>query len=293
VTIRIHDGVELTAVPVRVAPREDVALLRTEPRLAGVPCVPLRRDTAGAGTEVFAVGAPTSLALAFSLTRGIVSGYPLFGGHRRMQTDAPVSPGNSGGPLVDGDGAALGVVSSKITSAHAEGLAFAVPLPEALAALALRVGDATDPALLTEKATVARSAAAPALTDTADPVPSLVPGGDAVPGGAADGENAGEGAAPNRHAGAKTPGYIKAMRWGGVAVASGGALVVLGTYATYAANKPTHGQFDGLRTWNTVGWTAAIAGAGAFVLSYVLQPAASKHVSLHVSPMDVHLEGAF
>src|SRR5262249_42655270 len=151
--------------PVRVSAREDVALLRTEKRLVDQRCLPLRTDTAAAGTEGYAGGAPASLALAVSLTRGLLSGYPPVAQRRRPQTDAPVNPGNSGGPLVDGAGAALGVVSFKLASVKVEGLAFAVPIPEALHALNLHVGDRTDARLLTETREVEARAASPAVVD--------------------------------------------------------------------------------------------------------------------------------
>lgn len=45
---------------------------------------------------------------------------------RFLQTDATVNPGSSGGPMLDGDGYAIGVVRSKL--ARAEGAGFAIPI---------------------------------------------------------------------------------------------------------------------------------------------------------------------
>jgi S1-C subfamily serine protease len=75
------------------------------------------------GEQVFVIGHPEGLN--FSLSNGIIS---------RMQGDvvqisAPVSPGNSGGPVYDARGELLGVVSSKLDrtySPNAENLSFAV-----------------------------------------------------------------------------------------------------------------------------------------------------------------------
>src|SRR3972149_6047112 len=48
------------------------------------------------------------------------------GGGRYIQTNATMNPGNSGGPLVDREGYALGVVRMKL--ADAEGVGFAIPI---------------------------------------------------------------------------------------------------------------------------------------------------------------------
>lgn len=44
-----------------------------------------------------------------------------------LQTTAPINPGTSGGPLVDGVGAVVGVNEMKLVGAGIEGLAFAIP----------------------------------------------------------------------------------------------------------------------------------------------------------------------
>jgi S1-C subfamily serine protease len=45
-----------------------------------------------------------------------------------IQTDAAVSPGNSGGPLIDDCGRVVGLISSQISAPGAENLAFAIPI---------------------------------------------------------------------------------------------------------------------------------------------------------------------
>jgi S1-C subfamily serine protease len=295
-TLRLHDGSEMQAVPVRISQREDVALLRPVKPVSGRRCLPLRTDRATLGSEVYAVGAPASLALAFSLTRGIVSGYPAITDRSRLQTDAPVNPGNSGGPIVDATGAALGVVSFKVASTRVEGLAFAVPIRETLAALNLEVGDRTDPALLDETETSIADVSRPvaATVDTPDPVPSVDPEGERRR--AEERRAAGEREQQREQAAAedaRTPWFIPALRWGGVGLFAAGSLAVLGTVATYNGTTTTEAGFSGLRTWNTVGWTAMGVGAAGFVGSFVLRPLVLKNVALRVSPTGVGWEGAF
>jgi S1-C subfamily serine protease len=59
-----------------------------------------------------------------SVTSGIFSGFR----EDFIQTNAQVSPGNSGGPLVTADGEVVGVNTKKIVDEYAEGLGFAIPI---------------------------------------------------------------------------------------------------------------------------------------------------------------------
>jgi S1-C subfamily serine protease len=304
-TLRLHDGTEVTAVPVRVAKREDVALLRTEPPLKDRRCLPLRTDAALAGTEVYAVGAPASLALAFSLTRGIVSGYPMLEEHRRLQTDASVNPGNSGGPIVDGGGAALGVVSFKLVSAKLQGLAFAVPVSEALRALGLHQGEATDPRLLREKAEVEAEAAAATFSDKPDAVTSLDPEGDRERAEererqeeredelAKEEKARQEQAAEEADRARRTPAFIPVMKWGGLALTGIGLAGVLITVNDVDKSTTTQAEFNKLRTWNTIAWSAAAIGAGSFALSFVLPPFVLRKTAVQVGPTGVGMAATF
>jgi S1-C subfamily serine protease len=128
VAVRMHSGLELSATVVRVDPQQDVALIRLPGR--GHPCVSVAiRATPGVGTDLFAIGSPTGEDLAFSVTKGVISGLREWQGKRYIQTDAALNPGNSGGPLFSSDGKVVGIVSWKIAAPGFEGLAFGVPIP--------------------------------------------------------------------------------------------------------------------------------------------------------------------
>ncbi|HWG49349.1 MAG TPA: serine protease [Candidatus Acidoferrales bacterium] len=76
------------------------------------------------GEQIFVIGHPEGLN--FSVSNGIVSRMP---GNDVLQISAPVSPGNSGGPVYDEYGNLLGVVTSKVDRSldpEAENLNFAV-----------------------------------------------------------------------------------------------------------------------------------------------------------------------
>ena len=83
------------------------------------------------GEFVLAFGSP--FGFAHSVSFGIVSS-PLretdYGPYRYIQTDAPVNPGNSGGPLVDLQGNLVGINTLIYSlSGGNEGVGFALPVP--------------------------------------------------------------------------------------------------------------------------------------------------------------------
>jgi S1-C subfamily serine protease len=76
------------------------------------------------GERIFVIGHPEGLN--FSVSNGIVSRTP---GNDVLQVSAPISPGNSGGPVYDEYGNLLGIVTSKVARSmepEAENLNFAV-----------------------------------------------------------------------------------------------------------------------------------------------------------------------
>jgi len=114
---------------VGVHAESDLALLKID--AGGLPALRLGGShVVSQGELVFAVGAPQGLAS--TITMGIVSsaarqinGDSLF---LFIQTDAPINPGSSGGPLVNADGEVVGINTFILTgSGGNEGLGFAVP----------------------------------------------------------------------------------------------------------------------------------------------------------------------
>ncbi len=109
--------------------RSDLALLKIE--ATNLPFISLRDNTrVRQGELVFAVGSPEGLR--DSVTMGVVSSAarqtetndPIF----YIQTDAPLNPGNSGGPLVDIDGNLIGINTFMLSAGGgSEGLGFAIP----------------------------------------------------------------------------------------------------------------------------------------------------------------------
>ncbi|SFC43212.1 serine protease, S1-C subfamily, contains C-terminal PDZ domain [Halobiforma haloterrestris] len=121
--VRDADEVELqftdeqwrTATVLGTDEYSDLAVLEVDDFPDVVDGLSLADERPAVGQEVVALGNP--LGLDASITQGIVSGVDRslpsptgFSIPAAIQTDAPVNPGNSGGPLVDLEGSVLGVV---------------------------------------------------------------------------------------------------------------------------------------------------------------------------------------
>ncbi len=145
VRVRQRDGTIRTASVVRRDEDHDVAILKTDGE--NHVCLPLDNTLPNPGAEIYAIGAPVEDQLAFSVSKGIVSGVREIKGKLLIQTDASVNPGNSGGPLVNMNGGVAGVVSSKLSGPGIEGLGFAVPASVSLARLNLIAGTKTTVAI--------------------------------------------------------------------------------------------------------------------------------------------------
>ena len=79
------------------------------------------------GEPVLAFGSP--LGLQGSVSTGVVSSIrddPFGAGFKEIQTDAAANPGNSGGPLVNHKGEAVGIVTFKLVGS--ENINFAIPI---------------------------------------------------------------------------------------------------------------------------------------------------------------------
>ena len=98
------------------------------------------------GNTVFTVGSPMGATYAGTVTKGILSGKDrlvetstsnnLLNSEsyivKVLQTDAAISPGNSGGPLVNLAGDVIGITSLKLVDEEVEGMGFAIPIEDAM-----------------------------------------------------------------------------------------------------------------------------------------------------------------
>lgn len=140
--IRLYDGRELPACVVGADAPTDIALIKVDAP-GPLPILPLGdSDGVRVGETVVAIGNP--YGFNHSVTAGIVSAkervvdratlheapaqdlYSFF-----IQTDASINLGNSGGPLIDANGAVIGV-NAAFWAGHplqpAQGIGFAIPI---------------------------------------------------------------------------------------------------------------------------------------------------------------------
>lgn len=138
VSVRFSSGAREEAEVVGEDPSTDVAVLRVNaPEETLKPLTLGDSDSVGVGDPVIAIGNPLNVGI--SVTTGIVSGlgrpidapngYTISGA---VQTDAALSSGNSGGPLLDSRGEVIGINSLSAAAPGfgtvAQGLNFAVPI---------------------------------------------------------------------------------------------------------------------------------------------------------------------
>ena len=131
ITVKLASGEEYPASLVGADPQTDVAVIKIEADNL-VPAVLGNSDNVQVGESVIAVGNPLG-TLGGTVTNGIISGMNrsinVQGREMTlMQTNAAVSPGNSGGGLFNASGELIGIVNAKSAGDNAEGLGFAIPV---------------------------------------------------------------------------------------------------------------------------------------------------------------------
>jgi len=121
-----HDSKSYTATIADVSPTHDLALLTISSKVNGITAARVKPSP---GQQILVVGAP--LGLTETITTGVVSAIRArVGGPGTMiQFDAPVNPGNSGGPVVNTRKEVVGIADAK--AQDAEGIGLAVPIQTA------------------------------------------------------------------------------------------------------------------------------------------------------------------
>jgi S1-C subfamily serine protease len=124
-TVQVYqdEGAQLTGTIEQALPDIDLALIDVT---ANIPALKQSSDTPRAGSAVVVIGSP--LGLGGSVTTGAVSALREQNGINFIQFSAPISPGNSGGPLVNSAGEVIGITELKSVAFGAEGIALAIPV---------------------------------------------------------------------------------------------------------------------------------------------------------------------
>jgi S1-C subfamily serine protease len=175
---------------VGVAPDNDIAVLQIDAPAASLKPIPVGKSSdLEVGQSVYAIGNPFGQSLTF--THGIVSALdreiqsvtdqPITG---VIQTDAPLNPGNSGGPLLDREGRLIGVNTAiRSPSGGNVGLGYAIPVDTVnqVVTQLIRSGRPARPSL---GATLARDRDARVMGfDRGVMIENVIPGGAAAKAG--------------------------------------------------------------------------------------------------------------
>ncbi|HKN42398.1 MAG TPA: trypsin-like peptidase domain-containing protein, partial [Propionibacteriaceae bacterium] len=192
ITVTFDNGTTATAKVVGTSESTDLAVIKVDGVKDLNPVTFAKSSELQVGQTVVAAGAP--LGLSESVTSGIVSNTarPVRSGanndavYLALQTDAAINPGNSGGPLVDLNGAVVGINSSiASTSSGADGsqpgnigIGFAIPSD-----IALRVANDL---ITTGKSTNAQLGVSLSGSDSDLPTSTGVPLAEVVSGGPAE-----------------------------------------------------------------------------------------------------------
>jgi S1-C subfamily serine protease len=137
--VEFSDRDRVPAKLVGVDPYDDVGVLRVDPDAHRLKPLPLGdSDRVVVGEPVAAIGSPfgnvDSLAVGVvsATGRSIDSLSAAYTVVDAIQTDAPITHGNSGGPLLDASGRVIGINAQiRSESGDSEGVGFAVPINSA------------------------------------------------------------------------------------------------------------------------------------------------------------------
>ena len=132
IIVSLSDGSTVNGTLIGTDEMTDIAVVKVDAK--DLPVAELgNSDEVVVGEPAIAIGNPMGLEFQGSVTVGVISALnrTLDLNDRRVklfQTDAPISPGNSGGALVNADGEVIGINSIKLATNGVEGMGFAIPI---------------------------------------------------------------------------------------------------------------------------------------------------------------------
>lgn len=136
VTVTLRDGkTSYTAAVIGSDSENDIALLKVDAK-GLTPATFGDSSNLAVGDYVVAIGNPLG-QLGGTVTDGIISALArdvVIEGKNMtlLQTNAQISPGNSGGGLFNANGELVGIVNAKDSATEVEGIAFAIPINNVL-----------------------------------------------------------------------------------------------------------------------------------------------------------------
>ena len=126
IKVILSNGEELEAKVVRYNRARDIALLKVDYQFDKAFELKSSKDFTSL-QEVYTIGAPKSIELGQSITKGLLSNERNANNNSVLQLSISINGGNSGGPLFDSNGLLHGVIQSKLVGYATEGVGFAIP----------------------------------------------------------------------------------------------------------------------------------------------------------------------
>jgi len=135
INVILNDGTYYVAEVVGFEASNDVAVIKVD--ASGLsPVLIGNSDDLRVGQTVYAIGNPFG-DLVYTMTDGIVSALDRVvsvegKSINTFQFSAAVNQGNSGGPIFNAHGEAIGIVTAKVVRGNVEGIGFAIPINDAV-----------------------------------------------------------------------------------------------------------------------------------------------------------------
>lgn len=126
VSVILQSGNEIPATVVRFNKAKDIALLKVDNKFEKSFKLS-NQKTYKNFMDVYTIGAPQSVELGQTVSKGIISNERTTNNEVKLQLSMSTNFGNSGGPLFDQNGTLHGVITSKLVGFATEGISFAVP----------------------------------------------------------------------------------------------------------------------------------------------------------------------
>ena len=138
VQVVLNNGLEIKAKVLKKNKVRDVALVKADLKIP--KALAIDKNEPAIAENVMAIGSPLDESLKSTVTKGIVSTIKIFeeiNAQKYIQADVAISPGNSGGPLINEKGNVIGIAVAGYTSG--QNLNLFIPIKEALEALNISI----------------------------------------------------------------------------------------------------------------------------------------------------------
>ena len=153
IQISLYDGSSYKATLVGYISSNDIAVLKINANNL-TPATFAKLENCYVSQRVYAVGTPAGATFAWSVSSGIISATNREAKfydennliERKMtviQTDTPVNPGNSGGPLINSNCEVVGIITMKLANDYV-GMGFAIPSDAAIELITKILSDEGD-----------------------------------------------------------------------------------------------------------------------------------------------------